>query len=238
MNYNINVHSEIGQLQTVLVHTPGNEIRRISPRRLDDLLFSAVIEPDTAIQEHQTFCQLLQEQNIEVVQLTDLTATTFDKANATAQNQFIETWLDQAEPKLTPEHRKVAKQYLLEQKAKSTLSMVRSMMGGIDKRKVAAANTINGDFLVDPMPNLYFTRDPFASIGHGISINRMKYLTRRRETLFASFILPTTPIIAARKFTLNQLTWAQLRVVIFLYMTNKQWWWGWVNGQPKLPLMF
>ncbi len=44
-----------------------------------------------------------------------------------------------------------------------------------------------------PMPNLYFTRDPFASIGKGITINAMRTKTRRRETMFAKYIFKYHP---------------------------------------------
>ena len=43
-------------------------------------------------------------------------------------------------------------------------------------------------FIADPMPNLYFTRDPFASIGNGISLNKMYSVTRNRETIYADYI--------------------------------------------------
>jgi len=39
-----------------------------------------------------------------------------------------------------------------------------------------------------PMPNLYFTRDPFATIGNGVSINRMYSIVRHRETIFGEYI--------------------------------------------------
>jgi len=48
-------------------------------------------------------------------------------------------------------------------------------------------------FIVDPMPNLYFTRDPFATIGSGISLNHMRTVTRNRETLFAKYIFNHHP---------------------------------------------
>ena len=48
-------------------------------------------------------------------------------------------------------------------------------------------------FAVDPMPNLYFTRDPFATIGTGVSIHRMHTVTRNRETLFGRFIFEHNP---------------------------------------------
>ena len=49
-------------------------------------------------------------------------------------------------------------------------------------------------FIIDPMPNLYFTRDPFSTIGNGIALNRMRTETRRRETLFSNYIFKHHPL--------------------------------------------
>lgn len=49
------------------------------------------------------------------------------------------------------------------------------------------------DFLADPMPNLYFTRDPFASAGNGIILNKMYSVTRNRETIYAEYIFNYHP---------------------------------------------
>ncbi len=74
--------------------------------------------------------------------------------------------------------------------------MINKMMEGIrkneirDYKKTSLADMIesNYPFIIDPMPNLYFTRDPFATIGSGISLNHMKTVTRNRETLFSKYI--------------------------------------------------
>jgi arginine deiminase len=70
------------------------------------------------------------------------------------------------------------------------------MMGGIRKQEIKEykgpilTGHLNNQypFIVEPMPNLYFTRDPFASIGNGVSIHKMYTDTRNRETLFAKYI--------------------------------------------------
>jgi len=49
------------------------------------------------------------------------------------------------------------------------------------------------DFLADPMPNLYFTRDPFASAGNGVILNKMYSVTRNRETIYAEYIFNYHP---------------------------------------------
>lgn len=179
----INVYNEIGVLKEVLVHTPGDEIRNVAPSRLDELLFSAVLQPESAIEEHKAFCKILEKNGIKAIQLVDLVAETYDNVSSEIKDQFLEKWLDQAEPILSDSNRSNVKKYL---KMFNTKDMIRKMMAGI------RAEELNIDqknpLLVDPMPNLFFTRDPFASIGNGISINIMKYPTRKREIIFSRFV--------------------------------------------------
>lgn len=185
----INVYSEIGKLKEVLVHTPGDEIRRVAPARLDELLFSAILEADEAIEEHKRFVQILLDKGIKVIQLDDLVVETWKKATEEQRDAFIEKWLDEAEPVLTDELRKKVKAFLLSQK--TTKKMIRIMMAGILKTELGVE--LDRDLVVDPMPNLYFTRDPFASAGNGISLNNMKYVTRKRETIFSEFVFKIHP---------------------------------------------
>lgn len=82
-----------------------------------------------------------------------------------------------------------------------TLDLVLKSMEGIKKSEIAVqggrslADILDSDypFLVDPMPNLYFTRDPFATLGHGVSINHMYAETRNRETLYGQYIFQYHP---------------------------------------------
>lgn len=147
-------------------------------------MFSAVLQPETAINEHKQFVKTLKDQGIKVVQLVDLTAQTYDKADAKVQNQFIEDWLDQADPVISDDTiRAKLKKYL---KSFTTKDMIRKMMSGILARELKIEQTES--LIVNPMPNLYFTRDPWAAIGNGVSINAMKYTVRKRELLFTNLI--------------------------------------------------
>ena len=49
------------------------------------------------------------------------------------------------------------------------------------------------DLVVHPMPNLYFTRDPFASVGTGVFLHKMYSVTRCRETIYADYIFKYHP---------------------------------------------
>ena len=55
-------------------------------------------------------------------------------------------------------------------------------------------------FIIDPMPNLYFTRDNFATMGHGISLNHMYSVTRQRETIFGQYILIIILVSLEKRF--------------------------------------
>ncbi|WP_406616804.1 arginine deiminase family protein [Mycoplasmopsis adleri] len=190
----INVYSEIGKLKEVLVHTPGDEIRRVAPSRLDELLFSAILEPDAAIREHERFCEILKENGVKPIQLVDLVADTWKKVSESTREDFIERWLDECEPKLNSNLRQIVKEYITNLETKSVKKMIRTMMAGIERRELGLSEEeAPTELVVDPMPNLYFTRDPFASVGNGISLHHMKYVTRQRETIFSEFVFDNHP---------------------------------------------
>lgn len=186
----INVYSEIGTLKKVLVHTPGQEIDYLTPQRLDELLFSAILDPIRAREEHQKFIEILKSEGVEVIQLSELTAEAYNAASAEAKEAFINKWLDESIPALSDANRKVVYNYLKGME-KDTVKMIRKMMAGILAREVNVESSV--ELIVDPMPNLYFTRDPFASVGNGITLHHMFRPTRRRETIFADLIFSQHP---------------------------------------------
>jgi arginine deiminase len=47
--------------------------------------------------------------------------------------------------------------------------------------------------ILDPMPNLYFSRDPFSFIGTGVSLSSMYTKVRQRETLLGDYIFRYHP---------------------------------------------
>lgn len=186
----IRVYSEIGKLRKVLVHTPGKELDYVTPQRLDELLFSSLLNPIKARQEHETFIKLLEDHDVECVQLSTLTAQTFQAVNSKIQEEFINRWLDECIPVLSEINRVKVYDYL-KSLATNPQVMIRKMMSGILAKEVGIQSEV--ELIADPMPNLYFTRDPFASIGKGITLHSMFHPTRKRETIFADFIFSHHP---------------------------------------------
>ncbi|MBI6091743.1 arginine deiminase [Clostridium perfringens] len=193
----LNVTSEIGRLKTVLLHRPGEEIENLTPDLLDRLLFDDIPYLKVAREEHDAFAQTLREAGVEVLYLEVLAAEAIETSDEVKQ-QFISEFIDEAG--VESERLKEA---LIEyfNSFSDNKAMVDKMMAGVRKEELkdyhreSLYDQVNDvyPFVCDPMPNLYFTRDPFATIGHGITLNHMRTDTRNRETIFAKYIFRHHP---------------------------------------------
>ncbi len=189
--------SEIGRLKRVLLHRPGGELENLMPEYLEQLLFDDIPYLQEAQREHDAFADCLRQQGVEVVYLTDLVAQslTSDEVRRDLISQFLDesgVRDDRARAQLT--------EFLADLPDKQLVS---AMMAGVRKSQLPSGGRL-GDYLsglendypfaVDPMPNLYFTRDPFATIGTGVSLHKMHTGTRNRETLFGKVIFEHHPL--------------------------------------------
>src|ERR1700709_964413 len=76
------VSSEVGQLRTVMLHRPGPELQRLTPRNNDKLLFDGIPWVSRAQDEHDAFAQALRDREVEVLYLTDLLTETLQSPAA------------------------------------------------------------------------------------------------------------------------------------------------------------
>jgi len=189
--------SEIGRLRKVMLHRPGAELENLMPEYLERLLFDDIPYLREAQREHDAFADCLRSQGVEVVYLTDLVAESI--TDGQVRQEFIRAFLDEAGVR-DDRTRGLLTDYFSEM---PDAKMVAAMMAGVRKDALRATGGKLGDYLsvaegdypfaVDPMPNLYFTRDPFATIGTGVSIHKMHTATRNRETLFGKTIFEHHP---------------------------------------------
>ena len=196
----INVKSEIAPLKKVLLHRPGNELLNLTPDTLGRLLFDDIPFLPDAQKEHDEFVHILRENGIEVVFLEDLMAEVLE-LNDEIVDKFIRQFIYEAGIK-TPKYKNLVFEYLKSFKDKKELvlkTMEGIKIGEISRAKREVEKSLvdlvseESDFLADPMPNLYFTRDPFASAGNGIILNKMYSVTRSRETIYAEYIFNYHP---------------------------------------------
>ncbi|MBF1335828.1 MAG: arginine deiminase [Leptotrichia sp.] len=188
----INVRSEIKPLKKVLLHRPGKELLNLTPDTLGRLLFDDIPFLKVAQQEHDAFAQILKDNGVEVVYLEDLAAETIGQC-PDLRKKFIEQFIVEGGV-YTEEYQKALFEFF--DAYKDNKELILKTMEGVrygelkvsSESLVTKINDDKDELILDPMPNLYFTRDPFASIGNGVSMNRMYSVTRNRETIYADYI--------------------------------------------------
>ena len=176
----------------MLLHRPGKELLNLTPNTLEELLFDDIPFLKMAQKEHDNFAQILRDNGVEVVYLEDLMAQSI-KDNKELRDKFIRQIIQEGGV-ITKRYQKIVYDYL--DSIKDDKELVLKTMEGINLNELDIGEKVSlvdmmaqdGQMILAPMPNLYFTRDPFASIGNGISLNKMYSITRSRETIFADYI--------------------------------------------------
>ncbi|MGH3322429.1 MAG: arginine deiminase [Streptosporangiaceae bacterium] len=175
------VASEVGMLRTVLLHRPGPELKRITPRNNVTLLFDGIPWVGRAQDEHDAFADALRARGVEVLYLTDLLRAALDTVEA--REITIEAAV--AEPLLGDQLRAVARAYLTGLHPDDLTS---ALVAGIAHEELRHGDGLTyrlmgaGDFVVAPLPNLLFTRDSSVWVQDQVALASLAARARRRET--------------------------------------------------------
>ncbi|MBM5597605.1 arginine deiminase [Listeria seeligeri] len=190
----LNITSEIGKLRTVLVKRPGSELENITPEYLHSLLFDDIPYLKMMQKEHDYFVKTMQDAQIEVLYLENLAA---EALRESGDKEIFLTKMIQESSQLDASALYV-RDYLMSFDEKD---MIKKLMSGVKKSEIPAQKKKHLNemmenqypFFLDPLPNLYFTRDPAAVIGNGVTINKMFQPARRKESMFMELILQHHP---------------------------------------------
>ncbi|HBQ60817.1 MAG TPA: hypothetical protein DD671_14665 [Balneolaceae bacterium] len=178
----INVSSEIGHLQGVIVHTPGHEVSLVNPELKDELLFDDIIFEEDARGEHLDMLDVFKAAmpaDGEVIEIVDLFREVFLQADARAY--FIE----QLVKEFPEENLHVIEKELLKLEEQDLLDFV--TQGHLKNSK---------GFTLHPSPNLLFTRDLAAVVGDSILVSRAAKKARLRESLLMETVVQFHPMFA------------------------------------------
>ncbi len=196
----VNVKSEIKPLKKVLLHRPGKELLNLTPNTLEELLFDDIPFLKVAQAEHDAFAEALRGEGVEVFYLEDLTAEVL-AADPALRERFLKQWIEEAGIR-TERYQKIIFDYMQENYPDAKDFVLKTMEGiNLQELHTDKSNSLvdlvseASKMVVAPMPNLYFTRDPFAMIGNGVSINRMYSVTRNRETIYGEYIFGNHPML-------------------------------------------
>jgi len=195
MTVTLGCTTEVGTLRAVILHRPGAELQRLTPRNNDRLLFDGMPWVARAQEEHDAFAELLRSRGVEVLLLSQLLTEAL--ASGAARMHGISAAVDARRlgsplaqelsaylRSLAPEplaHVLMAGMTFNELPfGENELSLVRRMHHG-------------ADFVIDPLPNLLFTRDSSFWIGARVAITSLALPARVRETSLTDLIYAHHP---------------------------------------------
>ncbi|WP_432857205.1 arginine deiminase [Amycolatopsis sp. CA-161197] len=186
--------SEVGPLRAVLLHRPGNELKRLTPRNNDQLLFDSIPWVDRAQQEHDAFAEVLRGRGVEVLLLADTLRTAL--VDPRAHTAGVHAAVD--ELRLGADLADSLRSHLSGVDA-NTLAEV--LMAGMTFEELPTSEGSSlvrmmrdpHEFAVDPLPNLLFTRDSSAWIGDRVAISSLTMPARRRETAVLDLVYAYHP---------------------------------------------
>ncbi len=187
----VGVGSEVGRLRTVLLHRPGPELRRLTPRNNDALLFDGIPWVSRARDEHDAFAAALRDRGVEVLYLEQLLIETL--ADPTAAAGAIDGVL--TDLRLGDRLRRQLRDQLSRLGAEE---LARVLIAGLRNDEVRSTGLVSSllaaeDFLVDPLPNLLFTRDSGVWVGDRVAITSLAMPARRRESQLTELIYAFHP---------------------------------------------
>jgi arginine deiminase len=192
----INVFSEIGKLNSIILHRPNMELENIVPSLREELLFDEVPYLKSAQKEHDEFANILRQNKVDVKYIEDLAAESI--TDEEIRKDLIENFIGEANIRGLKELELVRE---LLNSIKDNATLIHKMIEGIRKDELALEKvnslqemvSAQDIFTTYPMPNLYFTRDTFALIGKGVCMNHMWSQVRQRETLFGDLVFKHHP---------------------------------------------
>src|SRR3954463_4152933 len=189
------VDSEVGRLRTVLLHRPGPELKRLTPRNSADLLFDGIPWVERAQEEHDRFAHALRAHDVEVLYVRDLLAETL--ADTTARDLLLERTL--SAPGIGDTLRREVERHLA---ALDVDALTDLLIGGLAHEELRRGSGLvyrlmdRLDFVVPPLPNLLFTRDSSVWLGSTVAVTSPSMPARRRETWLTEAIYQPHPRFA------------------------------------------
>jgi arginine deiminase len=186
--------SEVGPLRTVLLHRPGPELRRLTPRNNDQLLFDGVPWVARAQEEHDAFAQALTDRGVEVLHLTTLLTEVL--AFPAARSELIGAAVD--DPRLGATLQRDATRHLAWLSPEDLASALIAGLAHEELRGHGLAYQLmdRSDFVVPPLPNLLFTRDSSVWIGDEVAVTSLAMPARHRESTITAAIYTHHPRFA------------------------------------------
>ncbi len=190
------VDSEVGLLRTVLVHRPGAELRRVTPKHRCGMLLPSPPWAERAQAEHDAFAAALRAAGVTVLYLTELLQDALEYAPA--REQAVETAT--SDRRLGEDLAGQVREHLagLSPEELSQLLIMGLARDEFPGGRGAVFGLLDAwDYVVDPLPNLVFARDICVWIGDSVAVTSPP--GRRREAELAAIVFGHHPMFSGTK---------------------------------------
>jgi arginine deiminase len=199
--------SEVGRLRRVIVHRPELSLMRLTPGNKDELLYDDVLWVSQAQKEHDAFAAVLREHGIEVLYHQELLAQALN-TSAKARQHAVERTVNHLSvgPALVDTVRAELAAWDGEKLAAHLIGGLRRSEffqdygAGLEAHSLVAAQADPQAYILPPLPNSLYQRDPVAWLYGGVSLNPLFFHTRRLETINQSLIYHFHPMFAEAGF--------------------------------------
>jgi arginine deiminase len=189
------VTSEVGRLRTVMLHRPGSELKRLTPRNNSDLLFDGIPWVGRAQDEHDFFADVLRTRGVEVLYLHELLAEALDveAARDDVIAQALPEW------HTGPLLRRTVDAMLRDM---DSGQLADALISGLGHDEVHQGSGVvyrlmnRHDFVIPPLPNLLFTRDSSVWVRDHVAITHPSMPAREREASLTGAIYRHHPRFA------------------------------------------
>ena len=193
----LKVESEIGNLEAVILHRPGKEMERLTPDTLKESLFEDIPWVKQMQIEHDGFAKVLENHGAKIYYVEDLLRDILSQNGS--KEILIKKVIDTA--KL---FNSTLETHLFNYLNNLEMDkIIEALIAGVTKNEVPEGNRImtltdyvksDKRFFLNPIPNLYFMRDPAAMIGNSISVSTMFSKARKREGIIMQHIYEHHPL--------------------------------------------
>lgn len=193
----LGTNSEVGALRVAILHRPGAELRRLNPRNVDQLLFDGLPWVARAQEEHDQFAELLRSRGVEVLLLSDLLTEALTHSGA-ARMQGVAAAVDARRlgvplAQAVSAHLRGLAPDRLAQVLTAGLTFDELPPDTRSDGSLVLRMHQGGDFVIDPLPNLVFTRDSSIWIGPRVVIPTLALRARAREASLTDLIYAHHP---------------------------------------------
>ncbi len=187
----IKVVNEYENLKIVLVHTPGSEINQLTPDNLSRLLFEDMPYLPKAIEEHNQFKKKMKENGTKVIEITKLFNDVIKKSEL--YKDTIRIFLSEIKQKTA----EVLNHVNIFLETINRKEFINYFIQGLTYKEIGLSS--DDDFVIDPIPNLMFQRDPMFIVGDSLFISNMSSKARKRETFISKIVTENHEIFSKNK---------------------------------------